>query len=59
MRKTKQIDGDEKDVNIDLMVSNSQLGDVFSCEDKLASTTETEAEADIKKARDLREKRLK
>ncbi|KAI9357738.1 hypothetical protein BD770DRAFT_321549, partial [Pilaira anomala] len=59
LRKIKQIDGDEKDVKANLLLFNSQLGDVFSCEDKPTSATETEVEADLKKATNLREKRLK
>lgn len=58
LRETKQINEDEKDVKIDLILFNSQLGDVLACEDKSAEAKESKDEADIKKARDLREKRL-
>lgn len=34
------------------------LGDIFLCEDKPTDATEADAQADIKKAKELREKRL-
>jgi hypothetical protein len=55
LKKMKQITSDEKDVKVDLILFNSQLSDIFSCEDKPA---EADVEADIKKAKDLRQKRL-
>lgn len=58
LRKIKQIPDDEKDVKVDLILFNSQLGDNFSCEDKLAVAKETDVQADIKKGKELREKRL-
>jgi hypothetical protein len=53
----KQITDGEKDMKVDLILFNSHLGDIFSCEDK--PTSATEAEVDVTKARELREKRLK
>lgn len=58
LKKMKQIASDEKDVKVDLILFNTQLGDIFSCEDKPAEAKEAEVEADIKKAKDLRQKRL-
>ncbi|KAL9554637.1 hypothetical protein MBANPS3_002720, partial [Mucor bainieri] len=57
-RKIKQIPNDEKDVKVDLILFNNQLGDIFSCEDKPAVSKEADVQADIKKGKDLREKRL-
>lgn len=54
----KQIASDEKDVKVDLILFNTQLGDIFSCEDKPAEAKEADVEADIKKAKELRQKRL-
>lgn len=59
LKKTKQISEGEKEVKIDLILYNTQLGDIFTCEDKPTNATESEVDADIKKAKDLREKRLK
>lgn len=58
LKKMKNVDNDEKDVKVDLILFNNQLGDIFSCEDKLAEAKEVDIEADIRKAKDLREKRL-
>ncbi|KAI8643145.1 hypothetical protein BD408DRAFT_442847 [Parasitella parasitica] len=58
LKKMKQIASDEKDVKVDLILFNTQLGDIFSCEDKPAEAKEADVEADIKKAKDLRQKRL-
>ncbi|KAG1448620.1 hypothetical protein G6F56_008890 [Rhizopus delemar] len=58
LRKIKQIPNDEKGVKVDLILFNSQLGDIFSCEDKPAVAKEADVQADIKKGKDLREKRL-
>lgn len=54
----KQITSDEKDVKVDLILFNNQLGDIFSCEDKPAEATEADVEADIKKTKHLRQKCL-
>lgn len=58
LRKMKQVACNEKDVRVDLILFNTQLGVIFSCEDKATEATETDVAADIKKAKDLREKRL-
>lgn len=58
LRKIKQISNDEKDVKVDWILFNSQLGDIFSCEDKPAVAKEADVQADIKKGKELREKRL-
>ncbi|KAI7892852.1 uncharacterized protein EV154DRAFT_503773 [Mucor mucedo] len=58
LKKIKQIAKDEKDIKVDLILFNEQLGDIFSCEDKPADATEADVEIDLKKAKDLREKRL-
>ncbi|CEG64737.1 hypothetical protein RMATCC62417_01659 [Rhizopus microsporus] len=58
LRKTKKIDQNEKDVKIDLILFNNQLGDIFSCEDKPTNATEADVQSDIKKAKEFREKRL-
>ncbi|KAK4509612.1 uncharacterized protein ATC70_007965 [Mucor velutinosus] len=59
LRKTRQIDQREKDAKIDMILFNDQLEDIFCCEDKPAEAKEADVEADLNKARFLREKRLK
>ncbi|KAG0757902.1 hypothetical protein G6F62_008661 [Rhizopus arrhizus] len=58
LRKTKKIDQNEKNVKIDLILFNNQLGDIFSCEDKPTNATEADVRSDIKKAKEFCEKRL-
>lgn len=58
LEKDKKIDQTEKDVKIDLILLNNQLGDIFSCEDKPANASEADIQADVKKAKEFREKRL-
>lgn len=41
-----------------MILFNSQLGDIFSCKDNPAEAKEADVQADIKKGKDLLEKRL-
>jgi hypothetical protein len=59
LKKIKAIPTNAKDMKVDLLYHNKcDLGDVFSCEDKSASATEADIEADIEKGRKLREMTL-
>lgn len=58
LKKIKQVASNEKDVKVDLILYNNQLGDIFSCKDKPAEATEADVEAGIMKGTKLREKRL-
>lgn len=42
LRKTKKIPHDEKDTKVDSILFNSQLGDIFSWEDKPAVAKEAD-----------------
>ncbi|KAL9536737.1 hypothetical protein MBANPS3_012407 [Mucor bainieri] len=59
LRKTRLINQNEKDAKVDMILFNDKLGDIFCCEDKPADAKIADVEADLAKARDLREKRLK
>lgn len=56
--KIRKIGQNEKDVKIDFILFNNQLGDIFSCEDKPSNATEADVQSDIEKAKNFREKRL-
>lgn len=51
LEKMKQIASDEKDIKVDIILFNTQVSDIFSCDKKPAEQAkETDVKAYIKKA---------